>query len=129
MSARDELAELLAGEIPSDIYACNRVWEAWSYGTMSQDDFTPANEESDLVAEIADAVLAAGYRKSDIIGYLVVGKSNDSLDWDDKMYESEQACIDSLCGPYQDFTREPDSECYWGNEYKLCPVLSPEVSE
>jgi len=60
---RDELAELLASELPSDIYACNRVWEAWSHGTMSQDDFTPANEESDLIAEIAAAVLEAGYTK------------------------------------------------------------------
>ena len=59
----DELAELLASELPGDIYACNRVWEAWSHGTMSQDDFTPANEESDLIAEIAAAVLEAGYTK------------------------------------------------------------------
>ena len=63
MSARDELAELLASEIPNDIYACTRVWEAWSYGTMSADDFVPANEESDLLAEVADAILVAGYRK------------------------------------------------------------------
>jgi len=63
MSARDELAELIASELPGDVYACTRVWEAWSYGTMSQDDFTPANEEADLIAEIADAILAAGYQK------------------------------------------------------------------
>ena len=67
MTARDPLAELLATEIPDDIFACNRVWEAWSYGTMSQDDFTPANEESGLIAEIADAILAAGYVKPRVI--------------------------------------------------------------
>lgn len=33
---RDEIAELL-----SDDYACTRAWEAWQYGTMTQDDFVP----------------------------------------------------------------------------------------
>lgn len=78
--------------------------------------------------DLARVATDAGYSKPDIIGYIVVGKTNDSLDWEDKLHPSEEACIDSLCGPYQDFTREPDSEWYWGNEYKLCPVLSPEAT-
>jgi hypothetical protein len=63
MSARDELAKLLASEIDDDVYGCTRVWEAWIYGTMSQDDFVPINEEPTVMAELAAAILAAGYRK------------------------------------------------------------------
>lgn len=67
MNARDELAGVLAAEIPDDIYACSRVWEAWSYGTMRQDDFTPANEDWDMLAETADALLAAGYTRPRVV--------------------------------------------------------------
>jgi len=38
-----------------DIFACTRVWEAWQVGTMTQDDFTPA-DETELADEIATAV-------------------------------------------------------------------------
>lgn len=46
-----------------DAYDCGRVWSAWSYGTMSSDDFRLVAEDGDRVAEIAraaiDAALAA----------------------------------------------------------------------
>jgi len=38
-----------------DIFACTRVWEAWQVGTMTQNDFTPA-DETELADEIATAV-------------------------------------------------------------------------
>lgn len=47
----DLVAEKLAGT-----YHCGRVWQAWSYGTMGPDDFSPV-EESDTPGEIADAVV------------------------------------------------------------------------
>jgi len=28
---------------------CNRVWEAWYVGTMSQDDFSPAGDDPDVI--------------------------------------------------------------------------------
>jgi hypothetical protein len=31
-------------EILTLAYACTRVWEAWQYGTMTEEDFTPAAE-------------------------------------------------------------------------------------
>ena len=43
---------------------CTRVWSAWSYGTMSQDDFVLVAEDDSRVEEIADAairVLTANY--------------------------------------------------------------------
>lgn len=39
------------------LYYCGRVWEAWSVGTMSEDDFSPA-EELDTADEIADSLWA-----------------------------------------------------------------------
>ena len=38
-----------------DIFECTRVWEAWQVGTMTQNDFTPA-DETELADDIAGAV-------------------------------------------------------------------------
>ena len=38
---------------------CTRVWEAWGYGTMSEDDFSPVTNDAEAVNEIASAVLEA----------------------------------------------------------------------
>jgi hypothetical protein len=43
----DKMVEPLRDAIAScltSVYICNRVWSAWSYGTMSQDDFIEARE-------------------------------------------------------------------------------------
>ena len=42
-----------------DAYDCLRTWGAWSYGTMSQDDFVQVVEQPDRLAEIADAAIRA----------------------------------------------------------------------
>lgn len=49
------LADALASELVG-AYDCIRVWEAWSVGTMGQDDFSPVQDRID---EITEAVLAA----------------------------------------------------------------------
>jgi hypothetical protein len=46
-------------EALGDAYDCLRVWSAWVYGTMSEDDFRLVSEDGDRVAEIADAAIAA----------------------------------------------------------------------
>jgi hypothetical protein len=46
-------------EALGDAYDCQRVWDAWSVGTMGQDDFALVAEDSDRVAEIADAAIDA----------------------------------------------------------------------
>jgi hypothetical protein len=48
---RDAVAEGLGG-----LYWCGRVWSAWGVGTMSQDDFTPADEDEDCINNVLDAV-------------------------------------------------------------------------
>lgn len=46
---REALEAHLTAEL-GDSYDCGRVWEAWSYNTMTEDDFVPVG---DRVAEIA----------------------------------------------------------------------------
>lgn len=48
---RDVLEQELYGT-----YDCTRVWEAWSVGTMTQNDFFPA---TDRIDEIVDAIVTA----------------------------------------------------------------------
>jgi hypothetical protein len=48
----DAIAEQLA-----DLYACIRVWSAWSYGTMTEYDFHIAGEDEDCVTNVLNAVL------------------------------------------------------------------------
>ena len=50
-----------------DLYACDRVWEAWRYGMMSEDDFSIAQEDNDIVEGKAVAL------------YSFVGLFNDSM--------------------------------------------------
>ena len=53
---RDALIDAIAQGLHGT-WHCTRVWEAWHVGTMSQDDFEPA-DETETPTEIADAVLA-----------------------------------------------------------------------
>lgn len=60
---RQKVREAVA-EALGEAYDCDRVWSAWSYGTMSQDDFWPVAESDERVAEIADAAIKAITGKS-----------------------------------------------------------------
>lgn len=42
-----------AVEVLQDHLTCTRVWSAWSYGTISQDDFRFAAEDTDIVSDTA----------------------------------------------------------------------------
>ena len=46
-------------EALGNAYDCQRVWQAWSVGTMCEDDFALVAEDPDRVAEIADAAIEA----------------------------------------------------------------------
>lgn len=52
--ARDAVAGALTG-----LYYCRRVWSAWSVGTMSEDDFSPADEDDDIIENVTDAAINA----------------------------------------------------------------------
>ena len=55
MSAADTIRDALSSEL-SDAYDCTRVWSAWGYGTMGEDDFKPV---SDRLGEITQTIIAA----------------------------------------------------------------------
>lgn len=46
-------------EALGDCYDCTRVWNAWSHGTMSQNDFVQVAESPERVEEIARAAITA----------------------------------------------------------------------
>ena len=48
MLTDEELREAFAQNL-GGTYVCTRVWSAWSYGAMSEDDFYPASESDDLL--------------------------------------------------------------------------------
>jgi hypothetical protein len=43
-------------EILQDHLTCTRDWSAWSYGTMSQDDFLLAAEDDDIITDTAKMI-------------------------------------------------------------------------
>ncbi len=47
------IAEIIENNM-DDVYACTRVWSAWSYNTMSLDDFLPFKEDDELIADFKD---------------------------------------------------------------------------
>ncbi|WP_176047868.1 hypothetical protein [Burkholderia sp. BCC1644] len=51
--------DAVAAAIGSCAYDCVRVWEAWSVGTMGQDDFLSIVDDADRIDEIAVAALDA----------------------------------------------------------------------
>lgn len=54
MAVRDAIAEALG-----DAYDCKRVWSAWGYGTMREDDFVQVAEQDDRLDEIVSAAIDA----------------------------------------------------------------------
>ena len=47
---RDAFAQAL-----TSVYVCGRVWEAWQYGTMSEGDFQPASECTEVLDSLIEA--------------------------------------------------------------------------
>ena len=39
--------------IPAPLHYCSRMWLAWQIGTMSEEDFVPANEKEEILIETA----------------------------------------------------------------------------
>ena len=52
IAIRDAVASCLG-----DVYSCTRTWNAWGYGTMSQEDFDPAWTDEELLESIVDSVV------------------------------------------------------------------------
>lgn len=55
---KQKLVEAIREQLKDALY-CTRVWEAWSYGTMQEDDFVCLAEVDDYVEDMANTVLNA----------------------------------------------------------------------
>lgn len=51
----EDIADIVREHLTA-VYVCNRTWSAWSYNTMSQDDFVEASE-TEMADEIAAAIV------------------------------------------------------------------------
>lgn len=70
-----------------EAYDCTRTWSAWSYGTMSQDDFSMVAEDGDRVAEIARAAIDADRAARAPVapaGLVLVGYINRGIEYHTK---------------------------------------------
>lgn len=53
----DSLRALLAEHMRGNTYLCTRVWEAWQYGTMTDEDFEPAGENDEFMDDLTQGIL------------------------------------------------------------------------
>ena len=56
MTLKKQLEPFLS-EAFQNIYYCERVWSAWSYNTMSIEDFSPIFEDEDIFNEIVESII------------------------------------------------------------------------
>lgn len=49
--------ESLADGLSEITQVCTRDWSAWSYGTMTEEDFHPADQDDELLTSLATEVL------------------------------------------------------------------------
>lgn len=38
------------------LYGCGRVWSAWGVGTMTEDDFYPADESEECIEQVMQSI-------------------------------------------------------------------------
>lgn len=55
-SLREQVRDMIASHL-AGTYHCGRVWEAWSCGTMTQDDFSDVGD-SDTPEELTEEIMA-----------------------------------------------------------------------
>ncbi len=56
MKKYHNLIERLADKTPETLYRCNRVWESWNIGTMTEDDFEEVIIDSILIGDALDYI-------------------------------------------------------------------------
>lgn len=55
MTKRDELIKKIVYLLKGN-YTCGRSWEAWQYGTMSQEDFAPLEECTQIIDDFMSLI-------------------------------------------------------------------------
>lgn len=98
---RDLIGDAVA-EALGDALLCSRDWSAWSYGTMSEDDFSPAWEDNEFVDGIVDAVMDVPVVKE------LVGTPRELED-----LPYGVVLIDSTQVVYQNDRQDGHQDCCW----------------
>lgn len=76
----DNKIENVISNLFNNVYFCTRVQSAWSYGTMTSNDFCFVNENKDYISEIvslAKAVLKHGNITEDVLNGIIEENSSD----------------------------------------------------
>jgi hypothetical protein len=55
-TVREAIAEVLGPPGDYRVLTCTRVWEAWQVGTMTEEDFTEACQDDEVIADIVNVV-------------------------------------------------------------------------
>ncbi len=53
---KERVKDTLRNQLRDALY-CTRVWDAWSVGTMSEDDFECLADSEEYVDQLADSIL------------------------------------------------------------------------
>ena len=94
----DKLTDLVNSSL-CGLYWCDRVWSAWSYGTMTEDDFYPAEDDDNIGPELISNILAAHNSeieslREDRDGYKKLSDElSEDIDEADKKIEALEAQI------------------------------------
>lgn len=52
----ESVVDDLANAVSDVTYTCGRVWSAWGYGTMTEDDFTDASQDEEWLYSTVEVV-------------------------------------------------------------------------
>lgn len=84
-------------------YLCTRSWEAWRYGTMTEDDFIAADQDDEFMLDLAETVakLVTAERdakkeradRAEVALRAIRANAVDLLDTDDDSYDGSMSAI------------------------------------
>lgn len=67
----ESLDEIFSDHFHDVTYNCTRVWGAWQYGTMGQDDFVPADEDEEFLTSLKAAIKALVLTENITVAYII----------------------------------------------------------
>ena len=77
---QDEIRDA-ALSILNDTYYCTRVWEAWQFGTMSEDDFVALDNYDEKINETIEIITNLISSLSTKSQSLSIGQENMNKEW------------------------------------------------
>lgn len=115
----------LLSSLPEDFpqKSTERITQSYAEHIVKQvNDLTPKPLPQPQLIQKLEQSIAARTPEPHRVGFVVVDKETNELDWSNEVYYSAQEAIDDMvsCGNYTD--TDPTSGRYWGNIYAIKPV-------